>query len=91
MQVAQTVVELTCVCMVSTLFLVVSVSVQANLPKATMDDYVWEVIEAPIYPNLGKTCNSKNELKYRDCLDQSTMIYNQNISAHFYYYKSHPS
>ena len=79
MQVAQTVVKLTRICMASTLLLVLSVSAQAKLPKATMDDYVWEVIEAPIYPNLGETCNSKNELKYRDCLDQSAMIYNQNL------------
>ena len=54
-------------------------SIAIAAPFATMDDYVWEVIEAPIYPNLGETCNSKNELKYRDCLDQRAMIYNQNL------------
>lgn len=79
MQVFQTVVKLTRICMVSTLLLMLSVSAQADLPKATMGDYIWEVIDAPIYPNLGETCNSKNELKHRDCLDQSAMIYNQNL------------
>ena len=46
---------------------------------ANMDDYVWETIEAPIYPNWGKDCNSRNERIYQDCLDQSLMIYNQNL------------
>ena len=46
---------------------------------ANMDDYVWETIEAPIYPNWSKDCNSRNERIYQDCLDQSLMIYNQNL------------
>ena len=46
---------------------------------AIMDDYVWETIEAPIYPNWGKDCNSEDERIYQACLDQSLMIYNQNL------------
>ncbi|WP_201540398.1 hypothetical protein [Psychrobacter sp. 1044] len=46
---------------------------------ANMDDYVWETIEAPIYPNWGKDCNSEDERIYQDCLDKSLMIYNQNL------------
>lgn len=47
--------------------------------SATMDDYVWEVIEKPSYPNWGKECNSKDELKYQDCLDKSLVVYNQRL------------
>ncbi|MGP9492429.1 hypothetical protein [Psychrobacter sp. AOP7-B1-24] len=57
----------------------VTLSAQASLPKATIDDYVWEMIEGPIYPNWGEDCYSKDEPKYRACLDQSAMIYNQNL------------
>ena len=67
------------ICMTSAILLMLSMPAQADLPQATTDDYVWETIEAPIYPNWGKDCNSRNERIYQDCLDQSLMIYNQNL------------
>lgn len=70
------------ICMTSGLLLMLSmlsVSAQAELPKATMDDYVWKVLDKPIYPNWGKDCNSKDEQIYQDCLDKSLMIYNQKL------------
>ena len=65
--------------MTSVILLMLSMSAQADLPKATMDDYVWELIDNPVYPNWGKDCNSKDEQIYQDCLDKSLMIYNQKL------------
>ncbi len=67
------------VCMVSTILLTISIEVYAESAKATLDNYVWEVIEDPIYPNWGENCNSIDELKYQNCLDKSLMIYNQKL------------
>ena len=66
-------------CMTSTILLMFSISAQAELPKATMDDYVWEVLDKPVYPNWGKDCNSEDERIYQDCLDKSLMIYNRRL------------
>ena len=70
------------ICMTSGLLLMLSMlsmSAQAELPKATMDDYVWQVIDKPVYPNWGKDCKSEDERIYQDCLDKSLMIYNQRL------------
>ncbi len=56
-----------------------SMPAQADLPKATMDDYVWEIIDKPVYPNWGENCSSEDERIYQDCLDKSLMIYNQRL------------
>ena len=66
-------------CIISAMIMTVSVAAQAELPKATMDDYVWDVIEKPVYPNWGKDCNSEDELKYQDCLDKSVVTYNRRL------------
>lgn len=67
------------ICMASALLLMLSVPAQADLPKATMDDYVWEIIDKPVYPNWGENCSSEDERIYQDCLDKSLMIYNQRL------------
>ena len=67
------------ICMASALLLMLSVPAQADLPKATMDDYVWEVLDKPVYPNWGENCSSEDERIYQDCLDKSLMIYNQRL------------
>lgn len=51
----------------------------AKTPKATIDDYVWEIVENPIYPNWGEGCLSEDELKYQECLDKSLVTYNQKL------------
>ena len=65
--------------MTSVILLMLSMSAQADLPKATMDDYVWEIIDKPVYPNWGENCSSEDERIYQDCLDKSLMIYNQRL------------
>jgi len=67
------------ICMASALLLMLSVPAQADLPKAAMDDYVWEVLDKPVYPNWGENCSSEDERIYQDCLDKSLMIYNQRL------------
>ena len=67
------------ICMASALLLMLSVPAQADLPKAAMDDYVWEIIDKPVYPNWGENCSSEDERIYQDCLDKSLMIYNQRL------------
>lgn len=64
---------------VSTLLLTLSVSAQMTLPKATIDDYVWDIIDESIYPNWAEDCDSEDELKYQDCLDRSLVTYNQRL------------
>ena len=67
------------ICMTSAILLMLSMPAQADLPKATMDDYVWEIIDKPVYPNWGENCSSEDERIYQDCLDKSLMIYNQRL------------
>ena len=67
------------ICMTSAILLMLSMPAQADLPKATTDDYVWEIIDKPVYPNWGENCSSEDERIYQDCLDKSLMIYNQRL------------
>ena len=67
------------ICMTSAILLMLSMPAQADLPQATTDDYVWEIIDKPVYPNWGENCSSEDERIYQDCLDKSLMIYNQRL------------
>ncbi|MEN6671197.1 hypothetical protein AAJP47_12565 [Psychrobacter sp. B38] len=44
---------------------------------ATMDDYDWEIIEEPTYPNWREACVDEEPLIYEDCLDKSLIAYEQ--------------
>ena len=81
MQVAQKVVKLTRVCMVSTLFLVLSVSAQANLPTATMDDYVWKTLD-PIRGSgyFKNECEYDSLPSYKKCLGESLDKHDNELS-----------
>ena len=67
------------ICMTSAILLMLSMPAQADLPQATTDDYVLEIIDKPVYPNWGENCSSEDERIYQDCLDKSLMIYNQRL------------
>ena len=79
MQVTLPVVNSIRICMTSAILLMLSMPAQADLPQATTDDYVWEIIDKPVYPNWGENCSSEDERIYQDCLDKSLMIYNQRL------------
>lgn len=72
-------VESTLSCLFAVACMVFSLTAYAELPKATINDYAWEIVENPIYPNWGEGCLSEDELKYQDCSDKSLVTYNQKL------------
>lgn len=60
--------------------LLVAVSSTATAAQlATFEDYVWEIIEEPTYPNWGESCVDEDWLVYEDCLDKSLIAYDQEL------------
>lgn len=55
--------------MTSVILLMLSMSAQADLPKATMDDYVWEVLDPVRNSNyFDNQCEYNSLVSYRKCL-----------------------
>ncbi|MFT5119509.1 MAG: hypothetical protein ACI9ST_001093 [Psychrobacter glaciei] len=81
MQVVQTVVKLTRICIVSTLLLMLSVSAQADLPKAKMGDYIWKVLDPIIGSGYFKNeCEYDSLLSYKRCLGKSLDKHDNELS-----------
>ena len=69
------------ICMASALLLMLSVPAQAELPKATMDDYVWEVLDPVRNSNyFDNQCEYDSLVSYRKCLERDLEKHDNNLS-----------
>ena len=72
------------ICMTSGLLLMLSmlsVSAQAELPKATMDDYVWKVLDpARKSDYFDDKCEYDSLVSYRKCLEISLEKHDNKLS-----------
>lgn len=78
MQVTLPVVNSIHICMTSAILLMLSMPAQADLPKATMDDYVWKVLDP--------TRNSKYPIEaYRYFFMMRCLLLTANLTLIFHY------
>ena len=69
------------ICMASALLLMLSVPAQADLPKATMDDYVWKVLDpARKSDYFDDKCEYDSLVSYRKCLEISLEKHDNKLS-----------
>lgn len=82
MQVTLPVVNSIHICMTSAILLMFSISVQADLPKATTDDYVWKVIDpARKSDYFDNECEYDSLVFYRKCLETSLEKHDNKLSG----------
>ena len=81
MQVTLPVVNSIHICMTSAILLMFSISVQADLPKATRDDYVWKVLDPTRNSNyFDDKCEYDSLVSYRKCLEISLEKHDNKLS-----------
>ena len=69
------------ICMTSAILLMLSMPAQADLPKATMDDYVWKVLDPTRNSNyFDDKCEYDSLVSYRKCLEISLEKHDNKLS-----------
>ena len=69
------------ICMTSAILLMLSMPAQADLPKATMDDYVWKVLDPTRNSNyFDDKCEYDSLVFYRKCLETSLEKHDNKLS-----------
>ena len=70
------------ICMTSAILLMLSMPAQADLPKATMDDYVWKVLDPTRNSNyFDDKCEYDSLVFYRKCLETSLEKHDNKLSG----------